>query len=80
MMLAYAMLSITAVWRAQTQLPPVPQREVRSYLDDWYRKHRFHENTQTLILVFDSRVTDKVVSLPPHHHHQRFQGPSVRAS
>lgn len=55
MMLLYAMKSTKEVWRAQTQIPPVPQRAAWGFLKTWYTRHKFEEEKQVLIFTIDSR-------------------------
>ena len=56
MMLIYAMKHTKEIWRQQTQIPPIPQIGIWKYMDDWYKKHKFHINEQVLVLTLDSRV------------------------
>ena len=55
MMLLYAMKSTREVWRAQTQIPPVPQKAGWAFLFAWYKRHKFHEANQVPVFVLDSR-------------------------
>ena len=60
MMLLYSMLRSTAsIWRAQTQLPPAPQRTAQAWMTSWYATHEFEKNKQVLVFVIDGRT-------PPH--------------
>lgn len=54
-MLAYSMLRTNCIWRQQTQLPPVPQKGVWDYMHTWYQTHKFANNNQVLVFVFDAR-------------------------
>ena len=55
MMLLYAMKATKEVWRAQTQIPPVPQRAAWGWLKTWYERHKFDEEKQVLVFTIDSR-------------------------
>ena len=55
MMLAYSMLSTATIWRQQTQEPPVPQKGVWKYMHKCYQTHKFVNNDQVLVFVFDTR-------------------------
>ena len=60
MMLLYSMLRSTAsIWRAQTQLPPAPQRQAQAWMTSWYTIHEFERRKQVLVFVLDGRM-------PPH--------------
>ena len=64
MMLLYSMLrSTAAIWRAQTQLPPVPQRQAQAWMTSWYQMHNFQQRNQVLVFVLDGRISRHKVNL-----------------
>ena len=63
MMLLYSMLrSTAAIWRAQTQLPPVPQRQAQAWMTSWYQIHNFItklnnvDNVTDIDNIFDNEI------------------------